>query len=293
MNEVPVPWKSTGRVIPPQTPIREVLKIADIDWEIALTEKVARYGGFHLPLDTKSVIRLPRPGDVDITPIVLAENVGKNWKLYQNSDIMTTFDSVAKEARMEIAVAGMFKKGKNVWAIALSKDTFFEPFPGDRVRYGMLFSHPMIYGNSIEVAPMAYHEASASTVVWKPAGKFSHRREMGSLTLATQSAFQIYQRIGMKIAQEKWTPAATRKFMEKVFPSTGKRKLSTSSIEIAIEALDTMPGPKESIGTGWRALSAAIYCCDHKLGHSESTRLISSWFGKNRETKFRALKLVG
>ena len=59
---------------------------------------------------------------------------------------------------------------------------------------------------------------------------------------------------------------------------------------LPLENLDTQePGAKFAQGTFWNAFNTVTYLNDHVQGRTTDGRLTSSWYGRNRRVKLKAL----
>ena len=78
-----------------------------------------------------------------------------------------------------------------------------------------------------------------------------------------------------------------------MFPGYSKKtedKKSSKNALRAFEVLETQPGAEYAKGTWWQALNAATYLVDHEIGKSQESRLISNFYGSNKQLKTRALE---
>ena len=60
-----------------------------------------------------------------------------------------------------------------------------------------------------------------------------------------------------------------------------------------MEHLDTQPGANFAQGSFWNAFNTVTYMTDHIQGRSNDGRLTSSWYGRNRRVKLKALDKCG
>src|SRR5690606_14281010 len=68
-------------------------------------------------------------------------------------------------------------------------------------------------------------------------------------------------------------------FFKEVFPVQGENKEVSASAKKVIDCVHTQAGAEFAEGTWWQAFNTVTYASDHVLGHSQDTRLKSSWYG--------------
>ena len=56
-----------------------------------------------------------------------------------------------------------------------------------------------------------------------------------------------------------------------------------------MEHLDTQPGANFAQGSFWNAFNTVTYMTDHLQGREGDSRMVSSWYGRNRKVKLNAL----
>ena len=56
-----------------------------------------------------------------------------------------------------------------------------------------------------------------------------------------------------------------------------------------MENLQTQPGANFAEGSFWQAFNTVTYMTDHLQGSEGDSRMVSSWYGRNRKVKLNAL----
>jgi len=104
-----------------------------------------------------------------------------------------------------------------------------------------------------------------------------------------------YKSMAEFLGSKRYTPENIVQYFNTVFGSPAKEKVDgvfpTTSLnaKLALENLDTQPGAKFAQGTFWNAFNTVTYLNDHVQGRTTDGRLTSSWYGRNRRVKLKAL----
>ena len=77
------------------------------------------------------------------------------------------------------------------------------------------------------------------------------------------------------------TPAKEK--VDGVFPTT------SLNAKLGLDNLNTQPGASFGEGTYWQLFNTVTFLNDHVQGRTTDGRLTSSWYGRNRRTKLKAL----
>ena len=230
---------------------------------------------------------------------------GKDWKPVQNEEAFTFFSEFVAAGDMEMHTAGSLKEGRNVWALAKVKESF-DVFGEDRVDSYLLFSNPHQYGKAVDVRFTPIRVVCNNTLTLSLSKesdamlKVNHRKEVDSsevkdtLGIAREKLEQ-YKTMAEFLGSKRYTSENIVQYFNTVFGSPAKEKVDgvfpTTSLnaKLGLENLQTQPGAKCGEGTFWQAFNTVTYLNDHVQGRSADGRLTSSWYGRNRKTKMKAL----
>lgn len=304
------PWHGLGvRVSNDLTP-REMQKAAGLDWE---PKKVPDYiyitdadgSPRMVPTGRNTLIR-----DSDNT--ILTHGVGDGWNECPNNVAFDVFDDVVRKGGMEMHTAGSLQNGKIVWVLAKTLDGFSLAGKDDVEGY-FLFTNPHIYGRSVSALMTSVRVVCNNTLDFahwlgaKSAVRINHSRpfdtdHVKAMLGLSHKGLETYKEQAEFLANKRATTEDVVAYFAELFPSTAKTKEDEEKEEaevkyshaakLAFEVLETQPGAEIAQGSWWQAFNAVTYICDHRLGHSQDTRLNSTWFGVNRKRKADAIELA-
>jgi phage/plasmid-like protein (TIGR03299 family) len=296
-----VPWHGLGKAVPPDLSPEQMLKAANLDWEV-----IKRPMFFHdtngSPVMTDSHA-LVRSTDESVLTVVSG-----SWKPVQNIEAFEFFNDFVHAGDMEMHTAGSLRDGKMVWALAKIKDGF-TLFGGDHVEGFLLFSNPHQFGCSIDVRftptrvvcnntlTMALGEKAKFAVKVNHRSTFNGDRVKETLGIA-KDQLQRYKEQAEFLGSRKFKEETIVEYFNRVFPTMSKDTVIDMStplsrqVEDAMEYLHTQPGANFAEGSWWQAFNTVTYMTDHILGRSRDTRLNSAWYGVNRTKKEKALELA-
>ena len=295
-----VPWHGLGTHVPSDLTPDQMLEAAGLNWSVDKYPLYATLNGKQIRTTAEALVR---SSDDKILSIVT-----ESWNPLQNSEAFEFFNEFIHAGDMEMHTAGSLKGGRHVWALAKIKDTFFDLFGGDRTEGYLLFSNPHQFGKSIDVRFTGIRCVCDNTVTFALESNSSnsvainHRRIFDpvsvkeTLGIAT-GKFQKYKEMAQYLGSKKFSNESIIEYFNRVFPLTTDKemdqtKLVSRAAKQAFEVLETQPGAEFAQGTYWQAFNAVTYLTDHKLGRSNDTRMMSSWFGGNKERKIKALNLA-
>jgi len=299
-----VPWHGLGKRVPADVSPEQMLKAANLDWEVVKRPMFFNdvNGG---PVLTKANA-LVRSTDNKLLTII-----SDQWNPVQNVEAFRFFDDFVHAGDMNMHTAGSLKEGKIVWALAKINDQF-ELFGGDKVEGYLLFSNPHEFGRSIDVRFTPIRVVCNNTLTMalgneaKFAVKVNHRSKFDpdqvkqTLGIA-KDQLSRYKEQAQFLGSKKFQEETLIEYFNRVFPTLSKdesKKLDirkqpiSRQAEEAMANLETQPGAKFAEGTWWHAFNTVTYLADHVLGRSTDTRLTSAWYGQNRVKKEKALELA-
>lgn len=304
------PWHGLGKKVPADLSPEQMLKTANLDWEVESRPL------FYETADGKSV-RTKKRAIVRATDDKLMTVVSDEWHPVQNLQAFKFFDDFVKAGSMQMHTAGSLKGGKLVWAMAKINESF-EIFGGDKIDGYLLFSNPHEFGRSIDVRftpirvvcnntlTFALDSESASSV------KVSHRSafdpdEVKSTLGIAKEQLDVYKEKAKYLGSKRFKKADLLEYFNTIFPSMSYDEEKRKQIEDkglyrmdpvsrqakeCVSSLETQPGAKFQRGSWWHAFNTVTYVTDHKLGRDRDARLTSAWYGTNSKRKDRALQLA-
>jgi phage/plasmid-like protein (TIGR03299 family) len=298
-----VPWHGLGVKVPNDLTPEQMMDKAGLNWTV---EKIPAF--IELPLTgdlTDHGFRKVQTGQsalVRSTDNSILTNVSDGWEPVQNSEAFDFFYKFVMKGNMNMHTAGSLKNGTIVWVLAKINESF-EVFGKDKVDSYLLFTNPHIYGRCIDVRFTPIRVVCNNTLTLSLHGKKdlmvrkNHRQVFDSefvtkaLGLATDQ-MAVYKDVAEFLGSKRYTDETLTNFMKEIFPVTGK-KVGTKELsrpaKKALSIVDTQPGSEFAPGTFWNAFNAVTFLADHELGHSDDSRLASSWYGVNRDRKNKAL----
>lgn len=296
-------WHGKGTVVQEVMNAREAVKLAGLDWQVALMP--VTYAGMDIPgysatvrLDTNRVLGI----------------VSDRYKIIQNRDMFSFFDPVVDhdEGRF-FHTAGSLKGGKVVWALAKVPGDFYV-VKDDRVENYLLLAsshdgsmHLIAKHTAIRVVcwntlSLALDTKSPVTVsIRHTTGAMdalaqAHR----ALGLATRRV-GIFETIADQMRRYQMTSKGVRSFLEKLLPATpnpktGRPPAQTMAKREEIELLfadaptNNLPGMQ---GSAWAMYNAVAEYVDHDWPARTGTdTLHRSWFGTGEDVKRKAHHLI-
>lgn len=298
-----VPWHGLGKRVPADVSPEQMLKAANLDWEVKKIPMFYDVGQGPIITDSNALVRS--------TDNKLLTVVKDSWNPVQNKEAFEFFNEFVLSGNMEMHTAGSLKEGKMVWALAQLKDKF-ELFGGDLVEGFLLFSNPHEFGRSIDIRftptrvvcnntmTMALSEKTKYAVKVNHRSKFNGDQVKDMLGIASDR-MATYKEQAEFLGKRKFKNETIVEYFNRVFPSLSKDQVTSEDLnkapvsrqaEEAMQALHTQPGAKFAEGSWWQAFNTVTYMADHTLGRSRDTRLTSSWYGQNRLRKEKALELA-
>jgi len=298
-----VPWHGLGKRVPADVSPEQMLKAANLDWEVSKVPMFYDIGQGPVLTKTRALVRS--------TDNKLLTVVNDSWKPVQNKEAFEFFNDFVLTGNMEMHTAGSLKEGRMVWALAKLKDKF-ELFGGDVVEGFLLFSNPHEFGRSIDIRFTPTRVVCNNTMTLalsedtKFAVKVNHRSSFNGdqvkdmLGVASERMME-YREQAEFVGKRKFKKESIVEYFNRVFPSLSKDQITKDQLskapisrqaEEAMSIIHTQPGAKFAEGSWWQAFNTVTFMADHILGRSQDTRLSSSWYGLNRLKKEKALELA-
>ena len=290
-----LPWHGLGtKVVADLTP-EQMMQKAGVDWTVEKQDLVTAGGS-----TVKSKQALVRSSDGAVLDVV-----GKGWNPVQNSEAFNFFEEYVKAGDMEMHTAGSLNDGKMVWALAKTNDSF-ELFNGDVTENYFLFSNPHQFGKAIDIRMTPIRVVCNNTLTLSlnkesdSMLKVNHRKEFDVAEVKEQMGIareklDQYKSMAEFLGSKRYTSDNIMQYFNEVFGSPAKEKVdgvlpfTSNNAKIAMENLSTQPGAKFGEGSFWQAFNTVTFLNDHVQGRTTDGRLTSSWYGRNRRVKLKAL----
>ena len=290
-----LPWHGLGtKVVADLTP-EQMMQKAGVDWTVEKQDLVTAGGS-----TVKSKQALVRSSDGAVLDVV-----GKGWNPVQNSEAFNFFEEYVKAGDMEMHTAGSLNDGKMVWALAKTNDSF-ELFNGDVTENYFLFSNPHQFGKAIDIRMTPIRVVCNNTLTLSlnkesdSMLKVNHRKEFDVAEVKEQMGIareklDQYKSMAEFLGSKRYTSENIVQYFNEVYGSPAKEKVdgvfpfTSNNAKIAMENLDTQPGANFAQGSFWNAFNTVTYMADHVQGRETSSRMESSWYGRNRRVKLTAL----
>ena len=290
-----LPWHGLGtKVVADLTP-EQMMQKAGVDWTVEKQDLVTAGGS-----TVKSEQALVRSSDGAVLDVV-----GKGWNPVQNSEAFNFFEEYVKAGDMEMHTAGSLNDGKMVWALAKTNDSF-ELFNGDVTENYFLFSNPHQFGKAIDIRMTPIRVVCNNTLTLSlnkesdSMLKVNHRKEFDVAEVKEQMGIareklDQYKSMAEFLGSKRYTSDNIIQYFNEVFGSPAKEKVdgvlpfTSNNAKIAMENLSTQPGAKFGEGSFWQAFNTVTFLNDHVQGRTTDGRLTSSWYGRNRRVKLKAL----
>ena len=268
---------------------------AGVDWSVEKQDLITSGGS---TVSNKQA--LVRSSDGSVLDVV-----GKGWNPVQNADAFNFFEEYVRAGDMQMHTAGSLNDGKMVWALAKANESF-ELFNGDVTENYFLFSNPHEFGKAIDIRMTPIRVVCNNTLTLSLSTssdamlKVNHRKEFDvaevkeTLGIAKEKMEQ-YKSMAEFLGSKRYTSENIVEYFNEVFGSVAKEKVdgvtpfTSNNAKNAMEYLDTQPGANFAQGSFWNAFNTVTYMTDHVQGRSNDGRMTSSWYGRNRRVKLKAL----
>ena len=290
-----LPWHGLGvKVIDDLTP-EQMMQKAGVDWSVEKQDLITSGGS---TVSNKQA--LVRSSDGSVLDVV-----GKGWNPVQNADAFNFFEEYVRAGDMQMHTAGSLNDGKMVWALAKTNESF-ELFNGDVTENYFLFSNPHEFGKAIDIRMTPIRVVCNNTLTLSLSTssdamlKVNHRKEFDvaevkeTLGIAKEKMEQ-YKSMAEFLGSKRYTSENIVEYFNEVFGSVAKEKVdgvtpfTSNNAKNAMEYLDTQPGANFAQGSFWNAFNTVTFMTDHVQGRSNDGRMTSSWYGRNRRVKLKAL----
>jgi phage/plasmid-like protein (TIGR03299 family) len=304
-----VPWHGLGVEVAGDLTAEQMLKAAQLDWEVQKNPLQACIGDKQI-IDVPDQFALCRGDQV-------LDVVGKAYNPIQNSEAFGFFKEFVEAGDATMETAGSLHGGKMVWGLA-NMNKAFELKGGDQVKGYLLVAAPHQQGKSLicqatnirvvcnNTLRMALRDsASAFRMVHRKkfdSSAIDMARETLGLARDRMGEFeQIAKRLSKKKVSEQRavdyiTVLADPQLLgvDKTLTSAVLMEKGNKMARTIFTALNSAPGYDlaSSKGTAWGLINAVSYVTDHVIGRGQDQRLTKAWFGKYANLKEKAVELA-
>lgn len=294
------PWEGVGHPIDNNMSIKEIMRKADLDWNVVRRETYYKEGNQEYRSARDVLFREGHPEH----PFT---EVPENWHVLQNSDAFEFFEKWVDEGKMRLLSTGSIKFGQIVWVLA-EIGNGFELFKGDEHRNNILFTLPHKYGRSIDVRQTPLRISCNNMISFalkgkKDAVRWDHRRPFDpehvrmTLAIADRQFFQLRE-YGQVLGNCAFAEDDLEEYLHQVYPviyrpdTITNYKTMSKRAKLVMDNLDTQPGVEHAYGTWWQVFCAVLFCINHVFGNSNEQRIESAWYGKEGDQAVKALRLA-
>ncbi len=290
-----VPWHGLGTPVPSDLTPEQFMVKAGLDWDVEKEDILTRSG-----IKVKNKQALVRSSDGAILDVV-----GTGWNPVQNSEAFDFFEEYVNAGDMEMHTAGSLKDGQMVWALAKTKDGF-ELFNGDQTDNYFLFTNPHQFGKAINIRMTPIRVVCNNTLTLSLSQNadqmltVNHRKAFDASEVKEQMGIareklDQYKTMAEFLGSKPYTGENIVQYFNEVFGTPAKEKVdgvlpfTSRNAKLAMENLQTQPGANFAEGSFWQAFNTVTYMTDHLQGREGDSRMVSSWYGRNRKVKLNAL----
>lgn len=294
------PWLGIGTPINNDMSLKEVMQVADLDWEVVREPSYYRVGNqeFRAPKDI-----LRRSDDASH----ILTDVPEDWHITQNEEAFGFFWNWIEQGKMRLVSAGSMDYSRIVWVLA-EVGSGFELFKGDVHQNNILFTLPHRYGRSIDVRQtpvriacnnmMAFAlKKGSNSIKWDHRKPFDPEHVRVTLSIADKQFFQLKE-YGEFLGRRSYEYDKVEEYVKTLYPVIVKpgtvknHKEISARAQTVLQYLDEQPGAEHAYGTWWQVFQSVTFCINHVFGRDQETRLSSAWYGKDGDQAIRGLKLA-
>ena len=304
-----VPWHGLGTKLDNPATAKEAINVAGLDYEVDL-KPIHRWNNFGTLVEIPNFrVTVNRENDAELGI------VGDGYKIIQNRDAFSFFDSVVGEGQAIYHTAGALGKGERIWILA--------KLPGEIV---------VANNDRIEkyMALMTSHDGKSSLTMWftptrivcmntltaalkgfksSEGIKIRHSGDVRSKINAAQSALQIagkyydvLEAVSKQFVEYTLTAADIDTFLKSLVPDESMKAEAVEEARLTVGFLAAegrgQKGVSEIKDTAWAYLNGASEYADYyRRGMGQdvdaSKKLASKWIGSSAKFKARAFSLLG
>jgi len=301
-----VPWHGLGTYIAEAPNVKEMIRIAGLNWIVEKRPLVTASKGsdknwskFDLPVE--NFFALTRNTDARVLDVV-----GDRYIPIQNQQAFEFFTEFVEAGDATMETAGSLRSGRLVWGLADLNKSF--KLPGkDEVKGFLLVAAPHEQGKSLIIKLTTIRVVCNNTIALAlretgPEFRMAHRQEFDATMIKNakqtlglaREQMNEFEIAAKRLKALKLTTAQVIELCVKVIsPEADKADIKdmvtdlesngTPKIKQIIDIYQSAPGADP--GTGWGALNAITYYADHVASRTADKRLSNAWFGRTANLK--------
>ncbi len=294
-----VPWAQSGATISNNMSIDEMLRAADLDWEVIRIRPTYEYNG-EIYKDIRDTIVCSKDG----RPF---DKIPQDWHLTQNREAFEFFMRWIEAGHMRLVAAGNLDHRRLVWVLAEIINNV-EGIKGDRYNNFLLFSLPHKYGAAIDIRQINYRifcnnqmafalskSGGGLRIRWNHRSKFEAAQVQETISIANHQFGQYQNEVVKFLASRRYKADMLADYFRELFPVAGadeNSKLLSPYASRLIDLTETSPGHQVAPGTWYNAINALSFSTTHVMGRSPATRLKSAWYGQYRKLTLSGVNLA-
>lgn len=298
-----VPWHGLGKRVNDSLTTDDMLREAGLDWLVERRNMIIPQpeGSREFPIPVEGFAALVRDKDNAVLDVV-----GSRYVPTQNHEVFEFFREFVEAGSAKMDTAGSLMGGRYVWALA-SLGRSFKINGNDEVGGYLLAASPHQQGKSLIFKFTAVRVVCNNTLslALRSSGgqewRMSHRRHFDEVAIEDakealgianeqMTTFEANARKlhKMKLSEQDVIRVFARAHgVEDVSEVVKDFSLAGPKLQTTFEIYKRAPGAE--LGTGWGALNAITYYCDHVVGRGQDRRLTNAWLGKHAVLKERVL----
>lgn len=268
------PWHGLGTIVPGLATAKQALELANLDWTINLQPVQFTYPD---PSDSGKFLSAPVPGrfaavrSSDNKPLGV---VGSDYKIFNNEDAFSFFDSIVDSEEAKYTSAGALQGGRKVFLTAKIGDTFSVAGEDEHDMYLLITtSHDgtkaftaattMIRAVCQNTVTMALSDAKSKWSLRHKStleGKVQEARDALHLSWKYSAAFEsaVEELLSIEVTKDQFEKIVTESLPVQK-RQTDKNVAALMNIFENEPTVIDAPGA----GTGWGAFNAVTFWTDH------------------------------
>ena len=304
------PWHGIGTEVPQNVSTDEMMKAAQLDWQVNKQPLYYRTGKGKEE-QVKGFFALERDTDHRVLDVV-----GPDYTPVQNHQAFEFFREFVEAGSATLETAGSLKGGRMVWVLANLNKSFYLAGK-DLVNSYLLIAQPHQQGKAMTIQFTSVRVVCNNTLTMALRGggqgivRRVHRGQFDasaqeeakvSLGIARDNAAQFADEAS-KMSKIKLDHLHQLRLLSEIF---GDDELAREenpqliqdeagkALSYAIQSLTLSPGADlaSAKNTAWGVLNAVTYTTDHLLRKSADSRMFNAWFGKSKLLKRKALDIL-
>lgn len=294
-----VPWHGLGFKIEQAKNVKEMMKLAKIDWGVEKRplSRVLKTGTYEEIKEAYELVRATDNAHLDV--------VGPSYVPVQNTEAFEFFNEFVEKGSAKMETAGSLRGGKYVWGLANLGESF-KLAGNDKVLGYVLVACPHQQGKSFVIKFTAIRVVCMNTLQMALRGaggefRMVHRKEFNkdmveqakeTMGIAREQ-FAKFEELAKHLKAMKMSKQKAFETFALVYARAGEKFTMDDAPEKVLRLMDIYEkAPGADPGTGWGVLNAVTYYADHVASRTEDKRLTNAWFGKTGAQKERVLELL-